>query len=69
MSIHPDQTKHQTGPSARAEQPRDVTWLGLADERELLCLAREILANNQYVDHAGRVFDGMADKPKSGRLV
>jgi len=65
MPIHTDQTEHQTSPSARAEQPRDLTWLGLADERELLCLAREIRANNQYVDHAGKVFDGIAGHPES----
>lgn len=63
MDIQSQPTQHQTSPSARAEQPRDLTWLGLADERELLCLAREIAANNQYVNRVGKVFD---DHPVTG---
>ena len=69
MDIHPHQTQHHASPSTRSEQPRDLTWLGLADERELLCLAREIAANNQYVDPAGKIFDGIADKLPSWRPV
>ncbi|MBC7918151.1 MAG: hypothetical protein H7Y28_10125 [Rhodoferax sp.] len=61
MDIQSQQTEHQTSPSAREDKPRDLTWLGLADERELLCLAREIATNNRYVNRAGKVFDETAD--------
>ena len=69
MDIQPQPTQHPKNPSARTEKPRDLTWLGLADERELLCLAREIAANNQYVNEAGRVFDSIADEPNARRLI
>lgn len=59
MDIQPQQMEQQTNPTARTDQPRDLTWLGLADERELLCLAREIAANNRYVNRAGKVFDSI----------
>ena len=69
MDIQPSQTQHQTGPGTRQEQRRDLTWLGMADDRELVCRAREIAAQNPRAGHAVKVFDGMAAKLNAWQLA
>jgi hypothetical protein len=62
MDIQPLHSQHQTVTGTRYEQRRDLTWLGMADDRELVCRAREIAAQNSRAGHAAEVFDGMAAK-------
>ncbi|MES2583419.1 MAG: hypothetical protein V4627_11940 [Pseudomonadota bacterium] len=69
MDIQPLQMQHQSGSAAALGQPRDLTWLGMADDRELLCRAREIAAQNIQGGHAAKVFDGMAAKLNSWQLA
>ena len=69
MGIQPIQAQRQTIPDAKLEQPRDLTWLGIADDRELLCCAREIAAQNQYANQAAKVFNGVTTKLNSWRLT
>ena len=63
MGTQPLQTQHQAGTDTGLKQPRDLTWLGMADDRELICLAREIAAQNPDADgHAAKVCDSKAAK-------
>jgi hypothetical protein len=65
MDIQPLETQHQTTPSATIHQPRDLTWLGMADDRELLLRAREIATHNIRANQAAQVFAGLAAKLSS----
>ncbi len=65
----PLQTQDQTGTGTRLEQRRDLTWLGMADDRELVCRAREIAAQNPRRGHDAKVFDGMAAKLNAWQLA
>lgn len=67
--IQPLQTQPQTGTASRLKQPRDLTWLGMADDRELVCLAREMAAQNPSGGQAIQVSDGMAAKLNSWQLA
>ena len=65
----PSQTPDQTGAGTRLEQRRDLTWMGMADDRELVCRAREIAAQNPRAGHAAKVYDGMAAKLNAWQLT
>ena len=69
MDIQPSQTQNQTGTGTRLEQRRDLTWLGMADDRELVCRARESAAQNPHAGHATKVLDGMAAKLNAWQLA
>lgn len=69
MDTQPLHTQHQNGIGTRLEQRRDLTWLGMADDRELVCRAREIAAQNPYAGRAARVLDGMAAKLNAWQLA
>ncbi len=63
METQPLQMQHQADTGIKAKQPRDLTWLGMADDRELICLAREIAAQTPNADgHAAKVCDSKAAK-------
>jgi hypothetical protein len=63
------QTGTNTGTGTRQAQRRDLTWLGMADDRELVCRAREIAALNPDAGHAAKAGDGMAAKLNSWQLA
>lgn len=73
MDNQPLHSHHQTGTDAgtgtRQEQRRDLTWLGMADDRELVCRAREIAALNPNAGHADKAWDGMAAKLNNWQLA
>ena len=73
MDIQPlqshQQTATDTGTGTRQEQRRDLTWLGMADDRELVCRAREIAALNPHAGHAAKPCDGMAAKLNNWQLA
>lgn len=62
MDIHPIQAQHQTFSNTQAAQPRDLTWLGMADDHKLLYRAREIVSQNAQANPAALVFEGLASK-------
>lgn len=65
MVIQPSQMQHQTDTDSEQAQPRDLTWLGMADDRELVCRAREIAAQTPLGSHAAKASDGMVAKLRS----
>jgi hypothetical protein len=69
MNIQPSQTQDQSGTGTRREQRRDLTWMGMADDRELVCRAREIAAQNPQAGHAAKPVDGMAAKLNAWQLA
>ena len=69
MDTQPLQTQHKTGTASRLAQRRDLTWLGMADDRELVCRAREMVAQISYGGRAAQVFDGVAAKLHSWHLA
>lgn len=70
MDVQPSKTQTQTGTTGtRTEQRRDLTWLGMADDRELVCRAREIAAKNPQAGHATKIVDGMAAKLNTWQLA
>ncbi len=69
MDTQPSQTQHQTDTDSQQAQPRDLTWLGMADDRELVCRAREIAAQNTLGSPAAKASDGMAAKLHSWQLA
>ena len=69
MDIQPLQTQRKTGTASRLAQRGDLKWLGMTDDRELVCLAREVPAQNIYAGHSLKVFDGIAGKLKGWRLA
>lgn len=69
MDIQSIQMQHRAIPAVKLEHPCDLTWLGLADDRELLFRAREIASQNENTSQAARVFEGMAAKLHSWRFA
>jgi hypothetical protein len=71
MDMQPMQTTtpFQASTASRIEQPRDLTWLGLADDAELLSRAREIARHNLQTNRSAKVFDGMVAELNSWEPV
>ena len=69
MDIQSLQTQRKIGTASRLAQRRDLTWLGMADDRELVCRAREIAAQNICAGHSSKAFDGMACKLNAWQLA